>query len=164
MSTRKASLTDKQTKNGTSKYVLERCASINEYYDIAFKVCISVLCVDFFLLLVEQVSTFTGGWTGTTGCTCSSSSNNMISGSSHVLTPNLGEKRQASCILPVKQSVLSVCIKVVLSAHTDANICRGCTCCSLQTLPLNIYKSSLCATGAADEDAQTGGKVWSLIV
>uniref|UniRef100_A0AAQ5X3Z7 small monomeric GTPase n=2 Tax=Amphiprion TaxID=80969 RepID=A0AAQ5X3Z7_AMPOC len=38
MSTRKASLTDKQTKNGTSKYVLERCASINEYYDIAFKV------------------------------------------------------------------------------------------------------------------------------
>lgn len=38
MSTRKASLTDKQAKNGTSKYVLERCASINEYYDIAFKV------------------------------------------------------------------------------------------------------------------------------
>ncbi|TMS15545.1 Ras-related protein Rab-37 [Larimichthys crocea] len=38
MSTRKTSLTDKQTKNGTSKYVLERCASINEYYDIAFKV------------------------------------------------------------------------------------------------------------------------------
>ncbi|KAG7243710.1 hypothetical protein INR49_011267 [Caranx melampygus] len=35
---RKTSLTDKQTKNGTSKYVLERCASINEYYDIAFKV------------------------------------------------------------------------------------------------------------------------------
>uniref|UniRef100_A0A669E150 small monomeric GTPase n=1 Tax=Oreochromis niloticus TaxID=8128 RepID=A0A669E150_ORENI len=38
MSTRKASLTEKQAKNGTSKYVLERCASINEYYDIAFKV------------------------------------------------------------------------------------------------------------------------------
>ncbi|KAK5619360.1 hypothetical protein CRENBAI_011911 [Crenichthys baileyi] len=38
MSMRKASLTDKQAKNGTSKYVLERCASINEYYDIAFKV------------------------------------------------------------------------------------------------------------------------------
>uniref|UniRef100_A0AAV2KH28 small monomeric GTPase n=1 Tax=Knipowitschia caucasica TaxID=637954 RepID=A0AAV2KH28_KNICA len=40
MSSRKASLTDKQqqTKNGTSKYVLERCASINEYYDISFKV------------------------------------------------------------------------------------------------------------------------------
>uniref|UniRef100_A0A671TUF0 RAB37, member RAS oncogene family n=1 Tax=Sparus aurata TaxID=8175 RepID=A0A671TUF0_SPAAU len=38
MSARKTSLTDKQTKNGTSKYVLERCASINEYYDIAFKV------------------------------------------------------------------------------------------------------------------------------
>ncbi|XP_075994877.1 ras-related protein Rab-37 isoform X2 [Genypterus blacodes] len=37
MSTRKTSLTDKQTKNGTSKYVLERCASVNEYYDIAFK-------------------------------------------------------------------------------------------------------------------------------
>lgn len=41
MSARKTSLTDKQTKNGTSKYVLERCASINEYYDIAFKVCTS---------------------------------------------------------------------------------------------------------------------------
>ncbi|CAB1444677.1 unnamed protein product [Pleuronectes platessa] len=38
MSTRKTSLTDKQSKNGTSKYVLERCASVNEYYDIAFKV------------------------------------------------------------------------------------------------------------------------------
>uniref|UniRef100_A0A3B5MKD3 small monomeric GTPase n=1 Tax=Xiphophorus couchianus TaxID=32473 RepID=A0A3B5MKD3_9TELE len=38
MSTRKTSLTDKQAKNGTSKYVLERCASINEYYDVAFKV------------------------------------------------------------------------------------------------------------------------------
>uniref|UniRef100_A0A667YJZ7 small monomeric GTPase n=1 Tax=Myripristis murdjan TaxID=586833 RepID=A0A667YJZ7_9TELE len=38
MSTRQTSLTEKQTKNGTSKYVLERCASINEYYDIAFKV------------------------------------------------------------------------------------------------------------------------------
>ncbi|XP_077394966.1 ras-related protein Rab-37 isoform X3 [Festucalex cinctus] len=38
MSTRKSSLTQKQSKNGTSKYVLERCASINEYYDIAFKV------------------------------------------------------------------------------------------------------------------------------
>ncbi|XP_061702688.1 ras-related protein Rab-37-like isoform X2 [Syngnathoides biaculeatus] len=37
MSTRKGSLTQK-SKNGTSKYVLERCASINEYYDIAFKV------------------------------------------------------------------------------------------------------------------------------
>ncbi|XP_071330189.1 ras-related protein Rab-37-like isoform X1 [Trachinotus anak] len=35
---RKTSLTDKQTRNGTSKYVLERCASVNEYYDIAFKV------------------------------------------------------------------------------------------------------------------------------
>lgn len=42
MSARKTSLTDKQTKNGTSKYVLERCASINEYYDIAFKVSISL--------------------------------------------------------------------------------------------------------------------------
>uniref|UniRef100_A0A096MIN7 small monomeric GTPase n=1 Tax=Poecilia formosa TaxID=48698 RepID=A0A096MIN7_POEFO len=38
MSARKTSLTDKQAKNGTSKYVLERCASINEYYDVAFKV------------------------------------------------------------------------------------------------------------------------------
>lgn len=70
MSTRKASLTEKQAKNGTSKYVLERCASINEYYDIAFKVCISVLlclcsgggggaCFAFFVvLLLEQVCTF----------------------------------------------------------------------------------------------------------
>lgn len=67
MSTRKASLTEKQAKNGTSKYVLERCASINEYYDIAFKVCISVLlclcsggaCFAFFVVLqLEQVCTF----------------------------------------------------------------------------------------------------------
>lgn len=50
MSARKTSLTDKQTKNGTSKYVLERCASINEYYDIAFKVSISrPVVVDWFL-------------------------------------------------------------------------------------------------------------------
>lgn len=42
MSARKTSLTERQSKNGTSKYVLERCASINEYYDIAFKVCMSV--------------------------------------------------------------------------------------------------------------------------
>uniref|UniRef100_A0AAQ4RLD9 small monomeric GTPase n=1 Tax=Gasterosteus aculeatus aculeatus TaxID=481459 RepID=A0AAQ4RLD9_GASAC len=38
MSTRKTSLAEQQAKNGTSKYVLERCASVNEYYDIAFKV------------------------------------------------------------------------------------------------------------------------------
>ncbi|KAG7281144.1 hypothetical protein CRUP_032847 [Coryphaenoides rupestris] len=38
MSTRKTSLTERPSKNGTSKYVLERCASVNEYYDIAFKV------------------------------------------------------------------------------------------------------------------------------
>ena len=81
MSTRKTSLTDKQTKNGTSKYVLERCASINEYYDIAFKVCISVMCVDFFwllffvVLLAEQVSKIDCTVdTETTGCTCN---NNM---------------------------------------------------------------------------------------
>lgn len=43
MSARKTSFTDKRTKNGTSKYVLERCASVNEYYDIVFKVCIPVL-------------------------------------------------------------------------------------------------------------------------
>lgn len=61
MSSRKTSLTEKQAKNGTSKYVLERCASINEYYDIAFKVCISVLSCVFFVLLVEQVSTCTVG-------------------------------------------------------------------------------------------------------
>lgn len=50
MSTRKTSLTDKQAKNGTSKYVLERCASINEYYDVAFKVRVSVLSVSFFCM------------------------------------------------------------------------------------------------------------------
>lgn len=68
MSARKTSLTDKQTKNGTSKYVLERCASVNEYYDIAFKVCIPVLsCVLFlcFALFVvqleEHMSYFTVG-------------------------------------------------------------------------------------------------------
>ncbi|XP_064843883.1 ras-related protein Rab-37-like isoform X2 [Oncorhynchus masou masou] len=38
MSTKKAALKDKETKNGTSKYVLERCASVCEYFDIAFKV------------------------------------------------------------------------------------------------------------------------------
>ncbi|XP_010872357.2 ras-related protein Rab-37 isoform X2 [Esox lucius] len=38
MSTRKASLKDKETNNGTSRYVLERCASVNECFDISFKV------------------------------------------------------------------------------------------------------------------------------
>lgn len=62
MSTRKTSLTDKQTKNGTSKYVLERCASVNEYYDIAFKVCISVLL---FVLIFVLLCGAAGG-TGVT--------------------------------------------------------------------------------------------------
>ena len=75
MSTRKTSLTDKQAKNGTSKYVLERCASINEYYDIAFKVCISlssylVLCC--WSSVVEQVCECNRRFDSeTTGCTCS---------------------------------------------------------------------------------------------
>lgn len=52
MSARKTSLTDKQTKNGTSKYVLERCASVNEYYDMAFKVSISrFVVIDCFSVL-----------------------------------------------------------------------------------------------------------------
>ncbi|KAJ4931711.1 ras-related protein Rab-37-like isoform X1 [Gymnodraco acuticeps] len=38
MSERNTMLLEKQAKNGTSKYMLERCASVNEYYDIAFKV------------------------------------------------------------------------------------------------------------------------------
>lgn len=84
MSTRKTSLTDRQTKNGTSKYVLERCASINEYYDIAFKVCISVSssCALFFLfrlfflwlLLRGTCVSFCCGL-NKTGCTCSNSVN-----------------------------------------------------------------------------------------
>ncbi|XP_059413600.1 ras-related protein Rab-37-like isoform X1 [Carassius carassius] len=38
MSMRKATLTENEVKNGTSRNVLERCASVNEYFDIAFKV------------------------------------------------------------------------------------------------------------------------------
>uniref|UniRef100_A0A9J8AT74 small monomeric GTPase n=2 Tax=Cyprinus carpio TaxID=7962 RepID=A0A9J8AT74_CYPCA len=38
MSMRKATLTENGVKNGTSRNVLERCASVNEYFDIAFKV------------------------------------------------------------------------------------------------------------------------------
>ncbi|XP_067089444.1 ras-related protein Rab-37 [Osmerus mordax] len=39
MSKQQPSFTEKQsTKNGTSKYVLERCASVTEYFDISFKV------------------------------------------------------------------------------------------------------------------------------
>uniref|UniRef100_A0A8B9KB71 RAB37, member RAS oncogene family n=1 Tax=Astyanax mexicanus TaxID=7994 RepID=A0A8B9KB71_ASTMX len=37
MSSRQASL-DQEVKNGTSRNVLERCASVNEYFDISFKV------------------------------------------------------------------------------------------------------------------------------
>lgn len=56
MSARKTSLTERQSKNGTSKYVLERCASINEYYDIAFKVCMSVSGFCFFVCVFVVVS------------------------------------------------------------------------------------------------------------
>ncbi|XP_076844799.1 ras-related protein Rab-37 isoform X3 [Brachyhypopomus gauderio] len=38
MSIKKASLTENEVKNGTSRNVLERCASVNEYFDISFKV------------------------------------------------------------------------------------------------------------------------------
>uniref|UniRef100_A0A8C1JD79 small monomeric GTPase n=2 Tax=Cyprinus carpio TaxID=7962 RepID=A0A8C1JD79_CYPCA len=38
MSNRKAILMENGVKNGTSRNVLERCASVNEYFDIAFKV------------------------------------------------------------------------------------------------------------------------------
>lgn len=88
MSTRKASLTEKQAKNGTSKYVLERCASINEYYDIAFKVCISVLlclCSGGLFCLFCGATVGTGVYiycTVTAGCTFSSS--NTIIDFSHV--------------------------------------------------------------------------------
>ncbi len=79
MSTRKTSLTDKQTKNGTSKYVLERCASINEYYDIAFKVCIPVLSCVLFVVFSPPLCGGTGvrihcGF----GTTCSSDANTDI--------------------------------------------------------------------------------------
>ncbi|TRY80222.1 hypothetical protein DNTS_024069 [Danionella cerebrum] len=38
MSIKRASLTENGVKNGTSRNVLERCASVNEYFDISFKV------------------------------------------------------------------------------------------------------------------------------
>uniref|UniRef100_A0A673FQK9 small monomeric GTPase n=1 Tax=Sinocyclocheilus rhinocerous TaxID=307959 RepID=A0A673FQK9_9TELE len=38
MSIKKATLTENGVKNGTSRNVLERCASVSEYFDIAFKV------------------------------------------------------------------------------------------------------------------------------
>ncbi|GAA6105216.1 ras-related protein Rab-37 isoform X1 [Tachysurus ichikawai] len=38
MSTKKASMSDNEVKNGTSRNMLERCASVNEYFDISFKV------------------------------------------------------------------------------------------------------------------------------
>uniref|UniRef100_A0A0E9X5B3 RAB26, member RAS oncogene family n=1 Tax=Anguilla anguilla TaxID=7936 RepID=A0A0E9X5B3_ANGAN len=38
MSTKKESKSGKVVPNGTSKHFLERCASTNEYFDIAFKV------------------------------------------------------------------------------------------------------------------------------
>lgn len=107
----------------------------------------------------------------TSGCTCSSrSSSNMIIDSSHVenvqRSPIARVKSVdyqmislASCILLVKQTMLTVCIKVASSALTDANICRGCTFCSAQTLPLYIYRSFTCASATVDEDAQTRGKV-----
>uniref|UniRef100_A0A673G5Z9 small monomeric GTPase n=1 Tax=Sinocyclocheilus rhinocerous TaxID=307959 RepID=A0A673G5Z9_9TELE len=38
MSIKKATLMENGVKNGTSRNVLERCASVNEYFDIAFKV------------------------------------------------------------------------------------------------------------------------------
>ncbi|KAI4881304.1 hypothetical protein NFI96_029919, partial [Prochilodus magdalenae] len=38
MSARQASVDQQEVKNGASRNVLERCASVNEYFDIAFKV------------------------------------------------------------------------------------------------------------------------------
>ncbi|KAK7174229.1 hypothetical protein R3I93_001433 [Phoxinus phoxinus] len=38
MSIKKATLMDNGVQNGTSRNMLERCASVNEYFDVAFKV------------------------------------------------------------------------------------------------------------------------------
>ncbi|KAI5097474.1 ras-related protein Rab-37-like, partial [Silurus meridionalis] len=38
MSTKKMPMSDNELKNGTSRNMLERCASVNEYFDISFKV------------------------------------------------------------------------------------------------------------------------------
>lgn len=38
MSIKKATLMENGVKNGTSRSMLERCASVNEYFDVAFKV------------------------------------------------------------------------------------------------------------------------------
>ncbi|KAG9350339.1 hypothetical protein JZ751_026693 [Albula glossodonta] len=38
MSVKKDAMSGKDVRNGTSKHFLERCASTNEYFDIAFKV------------------------------------------------------------------------------------------------------------------------------
>lgn len=132
--------------------------------------CVYPSCVLIFMsffLLVEQVSKFTGGWTETTGCTCLSSSGSgyMIIGASHVeivqrsLTTwaiNYQMISQASCILLVKHTVLTVPIRVALSALTDANICWGVDLLLLTNPPFKIFiKASKCAPAT---DAQTRGK------
>ncbi|XDV13879.1 hypothetical protein PO909_002190 [Leuciscus waleckii] len=38
MSIKKAKLMGNGVQNGTSRNMLERCASVNEYFDVAFKV------------------------------------------------------------------------------------------------------------------------------
>lgn len=145
-------MTDKHAKNGTSKYVLERCASINEYYDIAFKVCILIfgLNVDLCLLAVEQVRKCSGDiWVY------------LIVGSSRVDNVRLlyvlsvRPLVSASCMLLAKHTARLLPRLLALAALTHANICRGWTCCaSQQSFPLCFYRSVTCASATVDEDAQ----------
>lgn len=45
MSIKKATLMENGVKNGTSRSMLERCASVNEYFDVAFKVWVIFYCL-----------------------------------------------------------------------------------------------------------------------
>lgn len=121
MSARKTSLTDKQSKNGTSKYVLERCASINEYYDIAFKVCIPVLscvcvvCDALFVVQLEQHEGYFAGGLGTAGC-CTTCFNNEYN-------PHIIYSSPAVCPLMTDQ-VIKLMLSFELSRPEPVNLSR----------------------------------------
>lgn len=45
-------MSDHEVRNGTSRNMLERCASVNEYFDISFKVGIVVVVVVVIVVVV----------------------------------------------------------------------------------------------------------------